>query len=138
MSDCENMSSEEVSKKSYSRFQYTQNNLIKAVASIISKEKTLNQVHRETGIPKSTLSNKVNKKVPMCRKMGPPTVLTDIEEDRVVKWILEKARVGFPIHPETVKVSIQKILKESNKPNPFTDDRPGVSGLIYFLKGIKT
>jgi len=49
--------------------------------------------------------------------MGPPTVLSDSEENIIVKLILAKARVGYPIHPET--------LKESNKPNPFTDDRPG-------------
>lgn len=50
---------------------------------------------------------------------------------------MAKARVGFPIHPNTLKDSIQKILKESNKPNLFTDDRPGESGLIYFLKDIQ-
>jgi len=33
------------------------------------------------------LSNKINNKVPMNRKMGPPTVLSDSEENRIVKWI---------------------------------------------------
>lgn len=73
-----------VSQKSYKRFQYSQADLIRAVNSIKNKEKSLNEVHRETGIPKSTLSNKVNMKVPMCRKMGPPTVLTDCDENRIV------------------------------------------------------
>ncbi|KAL4090763.1 hypothetical protein QTP88_025540 [Uroleucon formosanum] len=70
----DNCNDAEVSKKSYSRFLYTQADLISAVSSINNKEKTLNAVHRETGISKSTLSNKINNKVPMNRKMSPPTV----------------------------------------------------------------
>lgn len=107
-----------ICKKSYFRFKYTQADLIwlpRAVSSIKNKEKTFNQVHRETGIPKSTLSNKINKKVPMNRKMCLPTVLSDSEENRIVKWILAKARVGFPIHPKTLNDFIQKLLKELNK-----------------------
>ncbi|KAF0752228.1 Tigger transposable element-derived protein 1 [Aphis craccivora] len=78
MDDCND--AEKVSKKSYSRFLYTQADLI---------------IYRET--------------VLMNRKMGPPT-----------------ARVGFPILPEILKDSIQKILKESNEPNLFTDDCLGI------------
>lgn len=51
-------------KKNYNPFQYTHDELIKAVAAIVNKEKSLNQVYKETGIPKATLSTKVNKKVP--------------------------------------------------------------------------
>ncbi|KAE9531445.1 hypothetical protein AGLY_010651 [Aphis glycines] len=130
MGDCNDVG--KISKKSYLRFKYIQADLISAVSSIKNKEKTLNEVHRETGIPKFTLSNKV----PMNRKMGPPTVLSDSEENRIVKWILAKARVGFPIHPETLKDSIQKLLKELNKPNPFTNDRPGIKWFNLFLKSI--
>ncbi|KAF0705106.1 HTH psq-type domain-containing protein, partial [Aphis craccivora] len=39
----------------------------------------------------------------MNRKMGPPTVLSESEESRIVNCILAKARVGCPIHPETLK-----------------------------------
>lgn len=70
--------SEQVSnlKKKYKRFQYTHNELVNTVESIIKKEKSLSQVHKETGIPKATLSTKVNNKVPLVRKMGSPSVLT--------------------------------------------------------------
>jgi len=43
----------------------------------VSNQKSLNQVHKETGIPKSTLSTNVNNKVPLERKMGPPSVLSE-------------------------------------------------------------
>ena len=68
-------------KKNYVRFNYTEKELIIAVNTIKNKEKSLNQVNKETGIPKSTLSNKVNNKVPILRKMGPSTILSFNEED---------------------------------------------------------
>lgn len=69
----------------------------------------------------------------MNRKMGPPTVLSDSEESRIVNWILTKARVGFPILPEILKDSIQKILKESNEPNLFTDNCLGIKWFNLLL-----
>jgi len=101
-------------KKKYFRFQYTQEELVNAINSIINEEKSLNQVHKETGIPKSTLSTKINNKVPMERKMGPQTILTEVEEGRIANWILSKAKVGFPVNPENVKDSIQNFLKILN------------------------
>lgn len=49
-------------KKKYFRFQYTQEELVNAINSIINKEKSLNQVHKETGIPKSTIKYQWNVK----------------------------------------------------------------------------
>lgn len=120
-------------KKNYVRFNYTEEELINAVSSILNKEKSLNQVSKETGILKSTLSTKVNKKVPIKRKMGPNTILSVTEEDKIVKWILAKAKVGFPVHPDNIKDSIQKILKSCPRKNPFNDDRPGKKWFISFL-----
>lgn len=120
-------------KKNYVRFKYTEEELINAVYTIKNKDKSLNQVNKDTGIPKSTLSNKVNNKVPILRKMGPNTILSLNEEDKIVKWILAKAKVGFPVHPENIKDSIQKVLKSFPRKNPFNDDRPGKKWLNSFL-----
>ncbi|KAJ8981850.1 hypothetical protein NQ317_017528 [Molorchus minor] len=65
--------------------------------------------------------------------MGPSTFLTPDEETRLVTWIISKAKLGFPIHPEEVKDSVQKVLKESSRPNKFIDDRPGTKWLKLFL-----
>jgi len=65
--------------------------------------------------------------------MGPNTILSFNEEDKIVKWILAKAKVGFPVHPENIKDSIQKILKSFPRKNPFNDDRPGKKWLVSFL-----
>nr|CAH7750980.1 unnamed protein product [Callosobruchus chinensis] len=114
-------------------FKYSENDLLRAVHSIKSGEISLNYASKLYGIPKSTLSNKLNKKVPMERKMGPTTVLSKEEEKELVIWILNKAKLGFPLSGEDVKDSIQNVLKQCPRPNPFKDDRPVKKWLALFL-----
>ncbi|CAH2015601.1 unnamed protein product [Acanthoscelides obtectus] len=66
--------------------------------------------------------------------MGPDTVLSSEEENNLEKWILSKALLGFPMHSDEVKDSVQKVLKETERDNPFTDDRPGKKWLQLFLQ----
>nr|CAH7760633.1 unnamed protein product [Callosobruchus chinensis] len=75
----------------------------------------------------------MNKKVPMERKMGPTTVLSKEKEKELVIWILNKAKSGFPLFGEDVKDTIQNVLKQCTRPNPFKDDRPGIKWLALFL-----
>lgn len=70
----------------------------------------------------------------MYRKMGTSTLLPDSVGNRTVEWILAKGRVGFTIQLETFEDWIQKILKESNKLDPFTDDCLGIKWLNLFLE----
>jgi hypothetical protein len=121
-------------RKKYKRFQYTHYDLVNAVEAIASKKKTLNQVYKETGITKATLSTKVNNKVPLERKMGPPSVLSVDKENQIVNWILSNAKAGFPMHPEQLKYSVQSVLKESPNQNPFINNRPSIKWLNLFLK----
>lgn len=70
----------------------------------------------------------------MNRKMGPRTILTADEETRLEKWIIDKAKIGFPMHPEMVKDAVQSVLNEDQRYNPFIDNRPGKKWLSLFLK----
>lgn len=120
-------------KKTYVRFRYTELDLEKAVEEVTQGRKSLNSAARVYRIPKGTLYNKIKCLVPMERKMGPSPVLTSTEEDRLEKWILDKAKLGFPMHPEDVKDAVQKVLKCINRQNPFKDDRPGDKWMKLFL-----
>lgn len=62
------------------------------------------------------------KKVSILKKVGPNTILSVTEGDKIVWWIWAKAKVGSPVHPENIKDSIQKILKSRSRKNPFNDD----------------
>lgn len=123
-----------VSKKKYCRFNYTENDLLVAINAVNSKDLSLNKASQLYNIPKSTLSNKINKKVPLSRQLGPKTVLTCEEETRIVNWIVSIAKVGFPVHPEELKNSVQLVLNACKRPNPFTINRPGSKWFELFLK----
>lgn len=107
--------------------------LSNAVKEINSGKISLNKASYKYNIPKSTLHNKIQQKVPMERKMGPATVLTTEEEQRLEEWIVAKAKLGVPVCPEEVKNAVQKVLKDAPRPNKFTDDRPGNKWLKLFL-----
>ncbi|CAH1993567.1 unnamed protein product [Acanthoscelides obtectus] len=89
-------------KKPYKRFRYTEAQLQEAVEFIRQSKLNISQASKKYGIPKSTLSNKLRGKVPAVRKMGPTTILTMEEEANLEKWILSKAMLGFPMHPDEV------------------------------------
>ncbi|KAG5896985.1 hypothetical protein JTB14_018500 [Gonioctena quinquepunctata] len=66
--------------------------------------------------------------------MGLSTTLTKDEEANLEKWILSKAILGFLMHSDKVKDSVQRVLKFFKRPNMFTDDRPGEKWLKLFLQ----
>ncbi|KAJ8935653.1 hypothetical protein NQ314_012702 [Rhamnusium bicolor] len=121
-------------KQKYTRFKYSEENLALALAAVKSGSMKLSDAARRFDVPKSTIHNKIKEKVPNIRKMGPAPVLSTAEEDRLQNWILSKAKLGFPMHPNEVKDAVQKILKTIGRINPFVDDRPGNKWLHLFLK----
>lgn len=76
---CKNM------KRNYIRFNYSEDDLEKAISAIQNKELSLCKASTEFKIPKGTLSNKIRNKVPLERKMGPCTFLTTEEESKIKK-----------------------------------------------------
>lgn len=66
--------------------------------------------------------------------MGPETVLMAEEEARLEKWIIDKAKVGFPMHPDVVKDAVQNVLNDAKRDSPFVDNRPGKKWMSLFLK----
>lgn len=118
----------------YTRLRYSEADLARALLEINNAELTLNAASKKYGIPKSTLHNNLKNKVPNTRKMGRQPVLNEIEENRLEHWIISKAMMGFPMHPTEVKDAVQHILKETGRPNPFQENRPGDKWLKLFLQ----
>ena len=85
------------------------------------------------GVPRSTLMNKVHGKTPLNRRMGPSTILTETEKNALEEWICKIARAGFPLIKDDLLSVVQKIVTDSGKDNPFTDNRPGRKWFESFL-----
>ncbi|KAE9528578.1 hypothetical protein AGLY_012153 [Aphis glycines] len=106
------------------RFRYSEEDLKRAMVAVQRKEMTLCKASASFNIPKGTLSNKLNKKVPLERKMGPKTYLSKEEENRIKNWILAKAAVGFPVRPDDIRNSVQNELKQFTRDTPFVNCKP--------------
>ncbi|KAF2897619.1 hypothetical protein ILUMI_08555 [Ignelater luminosus] len=64
--------------------------------------------------------------------MGHAPVLSIGEKNGLESWITGKAKIGFPMHPEEVKDTVQKVLEKIQKPNSFKNNRPGNKWLKGF------
>uniref|UniRef100_A0ABD2XFZ9 DDE-1 domain-containing protein n=1 Tax=Trichogramma kaykai TaxID=54128 RepID=A0ABD2XFZ9_9HYME len=100
---------------------YSLDDLEEAIERVNNRE-SYGKTAAEFKIPKSTLYAKANDLVPVDAKRGPSTVLSEEEENRLEKWILDKARLGFPMHEEEVKTAVQNIVNDLERPNYFTTD----------------
>lgn len=86
------------------------------------------------------LANKVTGKSPLARKMGPATMLTKEEEERICQWVYESAAARFPITHEQLLFSIQKYLNDlkrfkTNERKFFkANNKPGKTFLKHFMK----
>ncbi|XP_074040900.1 uncharacterized protein [Leptinotarsa decemlineata] len=85
-------------------------------------------------VPRVTLLYKVRGKTPVQRKMGRDCYLLKGEEKLLVSWILKMARAGFPIQKQQLIESVQRLMIELKRDNPFKDNKPGNSWYASFLK----
>lgn len=77
---------------------------------------------------------RVSGKVPEGRRMGPATVLTDIEEQKLETWLLTIAKKGYPIHRSILLDTVKRIIDEQNRETVFKNNRPGLTWWEAFKK----
>lgn len=116
------------------RFLYPPEAMAQALQAVREGMKTTRQAARDFNVPFSTLQAKVKGKHPEGRRMGPKTVLTDEEEDILVRYIVAKAKKGFPLHKRNLVDTVQKIVTEDQRQTPFTNNKPGNSWVAGFFK----
>lgn len=117
------------------KLKYSQENLQKAIAEVQNNEQQLSdrQISQKYGIPRSTL--RFYKHNPGHKtSLGPSPILTSTEESVIEDWLITSARKGFPKNKDDVLDSVQKFLIDNPRPNPFTNNRPGIGWWKAFLK----
>lgn len=85
-------------------------------------------------VPRITLMYKAKGKTPQHRRMGPDTVLKKEEENLLVQWILTMAKAGFPLTKTELLDSVQHLIQELKRKNPFVHNRPGKTWYNAFIK----
>lgn len=105
-------------RKNYS--SETLQQAIKALDTGISLRKAANAY----GVPVATLARRKNNPDVIKTKTGPPTVLSDAEEDDIVNWILYRANRGYPVTKTELLDCVQKYILTLKKQTPFINNRP--------------
>ena len=85
------------------------------------------------GIPRTTLNDIKLGRYSVSARPGPSPILNETEEKLIEEWIVEMSRRGIPLIRQNVLDSIQRILSEDQRPNPFPENRPGSSWFKLFL-----
>lgn len=115
------------------RFQYSMEAMEQAVDAVQNGMPTA-QASKLFKVPRTTIIGKVKGEAPIERKIGPDTVLTSDEEKLLVKWMFHIATCGFPATKLQLIDSVQLLLKHLNRPNKFTNGRPGRHWYEAFMR----
>ena len=93
---------------------------------------TYRQAEIETGIPKSTLSDHVNR-IHDRIVPGPEPALTPAIEDRIFSWLKKMAEIGYGKTKKDLFEKVAQIVTKLNISTPFNDNRPSESWYRGFM-----
>lgn len=118
--------------------QYPEEKLTQALDAI-RNGMSIREASRTFSVPRGTLQDRLHLRVPEGpRRMGPESVLNKHEEAEIATWLKNLAICGFPIKPDNLLNTVQQIMVEDGRPNPFVNGRPGKKWLSSFFRRNKS
>ena len=96
-----------------------------ATNCVRDSEATLQEASRFYNVPFETLRRRVTGSVEFGYRPGPPTVLSEEEEEKLVVYLIKMADMGFGLSPDTVKSLAFKIVESSGRKHPFLEEKAG-------------
>ncbi|KAI4463196.1 hth cenpb-type dna-binding domain [Holotrichia oblita] len=118
--------------ESKTRKKYTDEDMAKAFSAVKSGVPVAT-ASKQFAVSRITLRNKIKGISPVVCKMGPSTILSTEEEERISQWVVEVAKAGFPITKTALLDTVAKLIKEI-RDTPFINGRPGRKWFQGFLR----
>lgn len=103
---------------------WSDENMAAAVLSV-QEGKGLREAAKLYNVPVESLRRRVLGTVSVDCRPGPPTILTMEEEDRLCKYIIEMADIGFGLTREDIMQIAYRILEKNHRKHPFHDGMAG-------------
>ena len=75
---------------------WREDNMVRAVDSVLKKGTSIRKAAKEYDIPKSTIADRISGHVLMGAVSGPNRYLNAQEEEELVHFLLECASIGYP------------------------------------------
>lgn len=124
-----------IAKRKRCFFKYSEEKLIMALREIRENNLKVREASRLYEVPRSTLQDHLNGKVPkISRKTGPEPLLTNAVETKIVEWVLNMAKCGFPIKKCDLMDTVECIIKDLKKQHLFKNSKPGERWYANFLR----
>ena len=93
--------------------KWNENDMVRAVDSVLKKESSIRFAGKEYNIPKSTIADRISGRVLMGAVSGPNRYLNVQEEEELVHFLLECASIGYPRSRQEVISMVQRFLNDS-------------------------
>jgi hypothetical protein len=104
---------------------------LRAAMAVVEQGCPVQTVALDFDIPRSTLHGHVMG-LTLSRKRGKKPVLSVVEEEKVVKYIMGMARYGHPISITELKIKVVEATQMQQ--TPFKEGIPGAGWLRWFQK----
>lgn len=112
------------------RVKYTPEAMATAIAQVRGgmAKKTACRMY---GVPRTTLLDKLAGRVPETpTKPGPSSILSAKEEEILVTYVCDMAKIGHPLTTRQLKLEVKRLMDEDGRHTPFHDNLPGILWLF--------
>lgn len=108
-----------------------QDKIQQALDYLETHDTTIGKVAKMFDLPKTTFRRAVNNGVP--KRPGPPTILTEEEEQELTGYCLNLQKLGFGLTRSAVNYTVMQIIQLDGRNHPFADGGPGQAWWMRFL-----
>lgn len=115
------------------RRPYSQETLEEAILAV-QGGMTITAASKQFLIPRQTLKDKISGKYAVSCRMGRPSILTPVEEQVLVDWVVTIGAAGFPVSKDQILASVEKVMSNLKRENPFSETGPGEKWFSLFLQ----
>ncbi len=113
---------------------WSEESMVAATNSVLHDNKGLREASRLYNVPFETLRRRVNGTVVAGCKPGPSTILTEEEEDRLARYLVQMSEMGFGLSRDTVMHLAYTIVDKIQRKHPFKDGKAGRAWFDGFRK----
>ena len=105
----------------------------KAFLAVTQSKTSICKAAKRFSVDHVSLLRRVNGRIPQKAKPGPPTVLTEREEELLLQFILDMADRGFRLNVTDARELAVCIVENSGRKSPFKGEKAGLD----WFKGFK-
>lgn len=116
-------------------FLSTEEGLQKALTEIEAGHLSIRKASQQFNVPKTTIIHRMKgRSTGNKQKTGPEPLLGTQVENRIIEWVINIAKCGFPLKKSDLLNTVEKLAKDLGKDHLFKDGKPGQKWYFNFLK----